>query len=45
MAVGMNTNAIFYPSFVQRGILKDAWEKGLTRIEISYYADSVETEE
>lgn len=45
MAVGMNTNAIFYPTFVQRGILKDAWDKGLTRIEISYYANSEEAEQ
>ena len=45
MAVGMNTNAIFYPSFVQRAILKEAWDKGLTRIEISYYANSEEAEQ
>ena len=40
----MNTNAIFYPTFVQKSILKDAWDKGLTRIEISYYALSEEAE-
>ena len=41
----MNTNAIFYPTFVQKSILKDAWDKGLTRIEISYYALSLKAEQ
>ena len=42
--LGMNTKAIFYPPFCQGRVLKESSEHGITRIEISYYADSVEME-
>ena len=43
--LGMNTNAIFYPTFTPGRVLKEAINHGLTRIEISYYVDSIEAEE
>ena len=36
---------IFNPEFVMRGELLEAWDCGLTRIEISYYASSILAEE
>ena len=44
MALGMNASGIFYPNFSMRGELKEAWSHGLTRIEISFYADSIDDE-
>ena len=44
MALGMNTNAIFYPDMVMRQELEESKDSGLTRIEISYYFDSIEVE-
>ena len=43
-AVGMNTNGIFYPGITEGSVLKESAEYGLTRVEISYYADSFEEE-
>ena len=40
MRVGMNTNAIFTPQMRMLSKLKETAECGLSRIEISYYADS-----
>ena len=40
----MNTNAIFYSSFTQYKVLRETSEYGITRIEISYYADSEDAE-
>ena len=41
----MNTEAIFRPAYLTGQELKEAWDYGLTRIEISYYADSSQAEE
>ena len=40
----MNTKAIYYPNFAWERKLKESSEHGLARIEISYYAPSVEVE-
>jgi len=40
----MNTNGIYYPSFLLGQKLMDTKEEGLTRIEISWYADNIEAE-
>ena len=40
--LGMNTDAIFYPTHIMSRKLQEAEEFGITRIEISYYADSFE---
>ena len=45
MALGMNTGGIFYPDFNMRRKLKEAWPYGLTRIEVSFYAPSISSEE
>ena len=44
MPLGMNTNAIFNPRFKFGQEMYEASYQGLSRIEISYYADSVEAE-
>lgn len=40
----MNTNALFRPQFLTSHELKEAWNTGLTRFEISYYAPTKEAE-
>ena len=40
--LGMNTDAIFYPTYQMSRKLQEAEKFGITRIEISYYADSFE---
>ena len=40
MSVGMNTNALFTPTMRMLSELKETADAGLSRIEISYYADS-----
>ena len=42
MNVGMSTNALYSPSMSMIKELKETMKEGLTRIEISYYADSKE---
>ena len=44
MPLGINTNEIFDPSLKFGQELQEAVQKGLSRIEISYYAQSVEAE-
>ena len=40
----MNTGAIYYPSMRMQKVLKEFQNEGVTRIEISYNADSIEAE-
>ena len=40
----MNTNAIFNPEQRLQAMLQEAQEEGVTRLEISYYADSFEAQ-
>ena len=42
--LGMNTNALFRSSYLLRKELEEAKQYGLSRIEISYYADSLVAE-
>ena len=42
--IGMNTNAIFHPSLEKENNIRATQDHGWTRIEISYYAHSVEEE-
>ena len=42
--LGMNTEAIFHPNYLMGKVLDEAQNTGLTRIEISYYADTLEAE-
>ena len=42
--LGMNTNGIYGSSYLLRKELLEAKDCGLSRIEISYYADSLEAE-
>jgi hypothetical protein len=44
MRIGMNTGGLIYPKFGMRGELQEAWSHGLTRIEVSFYAPSIEAE-
>ena len=44
-AIGMNTNGIFYPPMRMYKVNKEFQNEGITRIEISYYADSIEAED
>ena len=44
MAVGTNFQQIFYPEFLMRGKLLEAWDVGLTRIEVSFYSSTKEVE-
>ena len=44
MGMGMNTQAIFHPGVSLGRELRETSLTGLTRIEISYYADSVDAE-
>ena len=41
----MNTEAIYHPTFLMEKVLDEAKEHGLTRIEISYYADTLLAEQ
>ena len=41
----MNTSSIFYPSLRMGKTLREFQNEGATRVEISYYADSVEAED
>ena len=43
-SLGMNTKAIFYPQLHMGRALKEACEIGLTRIEITYTAETVEAQ-
>ena len=45
MAVGSNLQHIFYPEFLMRGKLLEAWNLGLTRIEVSFYSSCKEVEQ
>ena len=38
----MNTNKLYSPSYVQSQCFKEAEQLGLTRMEVSYYAESSE---
>ena len=40
MPIGINTNALFDPLMRMLSALKETMEEGLSRIEITYYADS-----
>ena len=42
--LGMNTNQLFDPAMRLLAALKETQETGISRIEISYYADSEEAE-
>ena len=42
--VGMNTNAIYYPSMRMQKVMQNFQNEGVTRIEITYSADSVPAE-
>jgi hypothetical protein len=42
--LGMNTNGIFYPDFKSGQELEESSQYGLSRIEVSYYADDLEAE-
>ena len=42
--MGMNTSAIFNPTHWKEQKLRESKDLGLTRVEISYYAHSVEEE-
>ena len=42
--VGMNTSAIYYPSMHMQKTIREFQHDSITRVEISYYADSVEAE-
>ena len=44
MAVGMNTQAIFEPSFLKERVLDETKNLGWTRVEISYYATDAAAE-
>ena len=44
MTIGMNTQAIFKPSFWNERVLKETQGHGWMRIEISYYAKDVRVE-
>ena len=41
----MNTNAIFAPTLRMQKALKGTMQTGLTRVEISYYADTFEAQQ
>ncbi len=40
-SLGMDTNRIFHPTFLLGRELDETKEEGLSRIEISYYADDL----
>jgi len=41
----MNTSAIYYPSVAMQKTIREFKNDGITRVEISYYADSIEAED
>ena len=43
--IGMNTSTLYYPSLHLNKTLKEFKHEGITRVEISYYADSVQSED
>jgi len=45
MRLGMNTNALFAPTQRMLRALKETMAEGLSRIEISYYAESQDAED